>query len=699
VLLGVIVSARLFEIQVWDHAIYSDLASKQYRALQIVKGSRGIISDRDRTPLALNRPCYDIGVHRAQVEDIASTGNTLSKVLGMRSDRIQNEILGSSGFVLLRRQVEPERALVIKSMALPGVTVDESSERSYPFGEKLAPVLGYVDVDGKGISGLELEYNDFLLCPDGQNIIQRDAKGRTLWATLHAGQAKSGHHIILTIDDIIQTIVEEELASAVAKNHAKGGTVVVTNPQTGEILAMASAPGFNANNVNGHPEETHKIRSITDIYEPGSTFKIVTLAALLADSTKKLDDIVFCENGAYKLYGETIHDTKKHAWLSLENVFVLSSNIGTSKIARDLGPDAVYLVARNFGFGNQTGIGLPGEVNGILKNPRHWSKFSTAAISFGHEVAVTPLQIAMAYGAIANGGQLMKPVIVKEIQNSEMRSARQFRPQVIRQVLDGKTAKTMAGILEKVVQKGTGTEARLADLPIAGKTGTAQKLQDGQYSKSSYVASFVGFYPTDRARILIHVTLDEPRPEYYGGKVAAPVFKQILSRVLDFKSSPISNFGTIRYASESEPESKQLRAEIQEQALLAQLVGKRKHDAIKLMEDWDLPWEVIGAGAIVEEVKLKRPRADSAPKALVTLTDFALDSEQVSVPDLTRMSLRKAVSELSKRGLKVKIYGSGEIKRQDPPAGTKLKVGSTCLIECESPKMNAAIDKRYGPTP
>ncbi|MCG8604647.1 transpeptidase family protein, partial [bacterium] len=611
----------------------------------------------------------------------------------------QNEILGSNGFVLLRRQVEPERALVIKNMAIPGVTVDESSERSYPFGEKSAPVLGFLDVDGKGISGLELEYNDFLSCPDGKNIIQRDAKGRTLWATLHAGEAKSGHHIILTIDDVIQTIVEEELADAVAKNQAKGGTVVATNPQTGEILAMASFPGFDANNPNGHPEAARKIRSITDIYEPGSTFKIVTLAAMLADSTKKLDDIIFCENGAYKLYDETIHDTKKHAWLSLENVFVLSSNIGSSKIARDLGADTVYLFARNFGFGNQTGIGLPGEVSGILKNPRHWSKFSTAAISFGHEVAVTPLQMAMAYGAIANGGQLMKPLIVKEIQNSDMRSARRFRPQAIRRVLDGQTAKTMTKILEKVVRNGTGTEARLGDLPIAGKTGTAQKLQDGQYSKSSYVASFVGFYPTDHARILIHITLDEPRPEYYGGKVAAPVFKQILSRVLKFKNSPISNFGTIRYARNFEQRSEQTQARIREQMLAAQLVGKRQDDAIRLMKEWDIQWEVIGAGTLVEKVKLKKPQVGSDPVAIFTLTNFAFDSDQVTMPDLTHMSLRAAVSELSKRRLKVKIYGSGEIKRQDPPAGTKVSAGTTCLIECKEPKMNAAIDERYGPTP
>lgn len=499
----------------------------------VMKANRGLIYDRNLTPLALNKVSYDVGVDKHFVKNIESTSRKLAMSLSMNQSEIARKIRHGSGFVMLARRVSEKSAADIRMLNLDGVKVSELNQRVYPLNEKLAQVIGFVDVDGHGLGGLEFAYDSYLAGVDGMSILQRDATGEIVMPIANRTlEGKSGHDLVLTIDHIFQIIAEEELKKGIEKYKAHGGTILILNPNSGEILAMASAPSFDANRAADYDASSWRIRPVTDLHEPGSTFKIVTMAAALSDGMKKMNDIVFCENGKFKLYGHEINDSEKMGWQSFRNVFVNSSNIGTAKIARELGKDRLFVASRNFGFGNKTGIELPGEVSGMLKKPAEWSAFSVAAISYGHEVAATPLQIAMAYAAIANGGRLLKPAIVKEVRAKNNDVQYNFRPQVIRTVLDAPTCDNMIAILEDVVEKGTAQQAKIEGQKIAGKTGTAQKPRDGKYSDSDFFASFVGFYPSRSARVLIYVALDEPKPMHSGGHVAAPVFRNILQRIL-----------------------------------------------------------------------------------------------------------------------------------------------------------------------
>jgi cell division protein FtsI (penicillin-binding protein 3) len=531
------IALRLVQIQILDSKSYQKLARNQYTKKYVVRAPRGLIYDRNHTPLALNQPCFDIGVDRRFVKDIPATSRRLGSILKTNPLEIQNKIRKASKYVQLGRQLDEKTASQIMFMDLPGVQLTRLSERVYPLNEKLAPVLGFVNIEGRGASGIELACDAYLAGKNGATELQRDAKGNSLMAVSDTNtEEKSGSDIILTIDHVVQIIAEQELARAMSNFNAKGGSVTIINPNSGEILAMASAPGFDANHASYYPADNWRIRPVTDIFEPGSTYKIVTMAAALSEGIKKPDDIIYCENGKYRIFGEEISDTKKLGWLTFDNVFVYSSNIGAAKIAQEIGRNKMFIASRNFGFGNRTGIELPGEVSGILKKPIEWSKFSLAAISYGHEVGVTPLQIALAYAAVANGGTLMKPAIIKEIRSKENKTLYRFKPQHVRRVMTPEIAKTLTAILEQAVEKGTGELAQLPDLKIAGKTGTAQKLADSHrgYSDTHYMASFAGFYPSEQAKIVILVTLDEPNPVHSGGHAAAPVFRAILQRILDF---------------------------------------------------------------------------------------------------------------------------------------------------------------------
>ncbi|RMF68828.1 MAG: penicillin-binding protein 2, partial [Calditrichaeota bacterium] len=540
-LAALILVARLVQIQIVEHEHYEWIANNQHTGDYLEKAKRGVILDRNGKPLALNQPCYEIAVHKRLVEDLAKTGERLARVLQRDKSEVLHALDKPSPFVVVGRRVPAEQAHTIQMMRLPGVTITEMSERIYPLNEKLAQVLGFVGIDGKGLSGVEYAFDRYLKGHDGLRVVQRDALGKKVMPVYAATEEeKDGDTLVLTIDRVVQVIAEEELDAAVAKYHAKGGSVVVLNPRSGEILAMASRPGFDANQAPKRAPNAWRIRPITDIFEPGSTFKIVTMMAALADSIKKPNDIVFCENGQYKLFGQTINDPEKHGWLSVRDVLKYSSNIGIAKIAQEVGKRRLFQAARSLGFGNKTGIDLPGEVSGILKNPTEWSRFSVAAIAYGHEVAVTPLQVAMAYAAVANGGKLMKPGIVKEIRTPEGERVFQFRPQKIRTVMNEKTAAVLRDILRQVVESGTGQMARVEGLDVAGKTGTAQKpLQDRPgYSDNKFVASFVGFFPAKQPRLLVFVDLDEPFPVHSGGHVAAPTFRKIVTRLMEVWSPP-----------------------------------------------------------------------------------------------------------------------------------------------------------------
>jgi len=673
-LLCAIVAARLVHIQLLSHKKYVALAEEQYLREYVKKALRGRIYDRKMVTVALNKPSYDLGLDIRNVEDADRTARKIAAISDLSYTEVYTRIKSRKNFVYLRRNITEQQAAIFRGSAIAGIRVLERSERNYPMKEKLAQVLGFVNVDGHGLSGIELKLNDILKGRDGWSIQQKDAKGNSILPVQAATQTtENGQDVILTIDNIIQAIADEELEQAVKHFNAKSGSVVITNPRTGEILAMASVPGFDPNATTRADSASWRNRCITDIFEPGSTFKFVTLLAALQDSIKTANDIIYCENGRYKLFGETIRDSEKHGWLSVRNILKYSSNIGIAKIALEVGKERLFRTARSFGFGLKTGIELPGEVSGILRKPKAWSAFSVAAIAYGHEVAVTPLQMAMAYGAIANGGKLMKPAIVKQIVDATGKPVYHFEPTVIREVMRPQLAQAITNILEEVVESGTGVKARIANHRIAGKTGTAQKLQiSGRgYSNSRYMASFAGYYPADDAKYLIFINIDEPFPTHSGGSVAAPTFRKMLTRILDV-------YGEVE--AQPAPLTTQLR-ELPKPSRIPELRGRNVETAIKLLNEQGVSFKIIGDGAIVLRQAL-RTQGEGADLLVVETTNPPVGHSMQIMPDLVGLSVRQAISECALRGLKVKIFGSGDVIRQKPASGSKIKSGAQCMLEC-----------------
>jgi cell division protein FtsI (penicillin-binding protein 3) len=346
---------------------------------------------------------------------------------------------------------------------------------------------------------------------------------------------KDGYELVLTIDEVVQYIAERELDKAYKASHAKGASIIVMDPHTGAILAMANRPTFDLNNYTQADKDEVRNRSVCDLFEPGSVFKIVTASAALEEKRVSEEDKFFCENGSYRVASHVLHDHQKHGWLTFREVIGQSSNIGTTKVAQMLGSEVIYRYMKLFGFGEKTGINLPGEIQGMVKAPRYWSKISIAAIPIGQEVGVTSLQLVNAISAIANGGQLMKPYIVRQIRDRRGESIKEFAPALIQKVITLETASRVTQILKGVIEEGTGKMAKIEGISAAGKTGTAQKLEpNGSYSHNKFVASFIGFAPVEDPVVAIAVTLDEPHPYYFGGVVAAPVFKNVASDAIKY---------------------------------------------------------------------------------------------------------------------------------------------------------------------
>jgi len=662
------VTLRLIYVQIYRNDHYASLASEQYMREYTLHAPRGMVFDRNGMTVALNKERYDLTVNKRAVTDINQLAEQLAEVTGNSKKSISDKLSKQKSYAVLNRNIDSELATVIESSKFPGVQIIESSERHYPFKHVSAQVIGFSDIDGKGLSGVELQYDHILAGKDGWSILQKDARGKSVMPiTARTKESVRGDNVILTIDNSMQTIAEEEISRAVKKRNAIDGTAIITNPGTGEILAMASAPGFDANNVGSTSPNAWRIRSITDIFEPGSTFKVVTLMLALQDSSIKESDLIFCENGSIQLFGETINDSEKHAWLSVLDIFKHSSNIGTAKLAMQIGKEKLYRAARNFGFGNKTGIGLPGEVGGILKRTPDWSKLTTAAMSYGHEVAVTALQMAMAYGAIANGGMLMKPAILKEIQTADGIPLHQFRPQIIRNIMDARTAEKMTQVLISVVEDGSGINAKIPGVKLAGKTGTAQKPNPltGGYSNRNFVASFVGYYPANQAKLLIYVSVDEPYPVHSGGSVAAPVVRRILERIINVYET-------------QKPTQNPIFTKIEpvEQSLIPDVKGRRIEVAQKVLEEGGIGYRLEGNGIFVSS------QASDDQGVILKLQPVDLASEYTKMPDLTGLSIREAVAKLSVRGLRVKIKGSGKVDSQEPKPKTEMKVGSRCYLTC-----------------
>ena len=533
----VLVLFRLFSLQVLQAEELTARADRQHRKTVTVEGGRGGIYDRQGNPLAINMDVPSVFGVPASLENPSGVARDLARVLHIRADEIEKKLKQERSFVWIARKVDPEQGRSLERLSLDGIGTVLEGRRFYPKGPLLAHVLGFAGMDGQGLEGVERRYESYLRGEKQLVVLQRDALGRTVFPKgLNEQAPAAGHTIMLTIDEVIQYITEKELDEAVAASKAKGGIAIVMEPRTGAILALAISPKFDPNIVKGISADRWRNRALTDAYEPGSTMKVFIAAAALEEKVMEPGTMVYAENGRMTVANTVIHDHEKSGWITFAQVIQKSSNIGAAKTAMALGEERAYRYLRAFGFGERTEIDLPGEAAGLVKEPRDWGRRSLASIAIGQEIGVTALQLVTAASAVANGGWLMKPYVVSDIRSSQGQVVAQFGPQVRRRPISAETARTLTGIMEGVVTNGTGSRAAVSGFRVAGKTGTAQKIdpQTGAYSSTLFVGSFTGFVPAEDPRLAIVVIVDEPHAEAWGGVVAAPVFRKIAEQALPY---------------------------------------------------------------------------------------------------------------------------------------------------------------------
>ncbi|HBF43111.1 MAG TPA: penicillin-binding protein [Desulfobacteraceae bacterium] len=617
--LGIILG-RAYQLQVLEKDRLGAIARQGYIGTIKLPPKRGIIYDRKGDELAVSVEVGSVYAHPNRIKEKAKTARQLSRSLGERRSKIFGLLKKKRSFVWIKRKIPPNLARRIKKLDLVGVGVTAETRRYYPNKEIAAHLIGFVGSENQGLEGLEKHYDRLLKGPQNSLIQMRDALARPFSIRRPAFSGHGMHDLILTIDKDIQYQAEQALKSAVKKTKARAGQCLVMNPKTGEILAMAVVPEFNPNIFSKFKADQWRNRAITDCFEPGSTVKAFLLASGLEESvvapTTKFD----CENGEYRVGNHIVHDTHKYGVLSVSDIVVYSSNIGAVKIGKELGYSRFYKYLKKFGFGSKTGVDLLGERKGFVRLPDKARPFDRITPFFGQGMTVTSLQMATAMAAIANGGKLMRPYVVKSIVDESGNVMEKGRPKVVRRVISSKTARKLTRILEGVVRdKGTGVKAAIRGFCVAGKTGTAQKVDPvtKKYSNRKYVAVFFGFVPADQPRLVILVVIDEPKGVSYGGVVAAPVFRQV-------------GLWTLNY----------LRINPN-----VQLVDKGMDEK----EDGN---EISGTDRVSQK---------------------HLKIELGFLPDFAGLGMREVIKKGRSLGLKVFLEGTGLAFKQDPGPGVPLK--------------------------
>ena len=528
------VVTRLGYLQVAAHESFRLKADRQQQRVVELDAPRGTIYDARGRELAVSVAVDSAYAVPKAIADKPAAAAAIAAVLGEKPRDVLDRLEAGREFVWIARKLDRPQATRLRALELPGLGFLEESKRYYPMRELAAHVLGYVGLDNLGLSGLELQYEKTVAGKSARRTVLRDARrGTALDPDLSfVTDAQPGADLYLTIDATIQNITERELAAAVLEHNAKHGMAVVLDPRTGALLALASWPTFDPNHFNGYGAEVWRNRTLADAYEPGSTFKIITAAAALEHNLVDPSDVFDCEMGSITLLNTRIGDHKPFGLLSFRDILAKSSNVGAVKIGLKVGAERLAGMIQAFGFGRTTGVDLPGESAGIVRPVERWQPLSKAYISFGQEISITPLQLAVAAGAVANGGTLYAPYVVNGIGNGVQVVAQHRTPQPLGQPISATTARTLERMLEAVVAEGTAKAATIVGYPVAGKPGTAQKADAGGYSANRFVASFVGFAPARDARVLAAVVIDEPHPGYHGGEVAAPAFARIVDQTL-----------------------------------------------------------------------------------------------------------------------------------------------------------------------
>ena len=645
------VSVRLVQLQVVESDDYREKALRQRKGYVDLRSRRGEILDCHLEEFAISVEAGLVQAHPHKVDDPAGAARQLAPILGLAEQELYDKLISETRFRYLAREISPRQMAQIRQLRLAGIDVAGDSKRVYPNRELAAHVLGFVGVDGKGLSGLEFVYDDQIKGREGRVNFRFDAKRRRYGREADESPT-SGNVMVLFLDQSIQHAVEQVLNRTVESYQAKSGSAIVMNVQSGEVLAMASYPGFNPNNYTRSKLENFRNRAILDIYEPGSTFKIVTLAAVLNEGLSNPDESIDCRVGTVKLGGRVYREAAKgFQTLTFNEVLARSSNVGTIKLGLRLGDERLHTYIRKFGFGAKTGIELPGEQVGLLAPPSRWSRVSIGALSIGQEIGVTPLQLLRAFAVLANDGYLVKPRIVNRILSARGDVLDESEPQR-EAILSPATAREMRRAMALAVEAGTGRRARLSGYSSGGKTGTAQKFVDGAYSKTKYVASFAGFAPLDDPILASIVVIDEPKGASYGGVVAAPAFKQIMERSLIHLKVPRDR------PTRADPSNRQLAESAPENER-----GEFQVDRDDSGEKEGLPAEELEQtvlGLMGEEPPLHSNRT-----VTVATGSFRM-------PDFTGLSLREVARECSRLGLRLQVHGSGDAIGQRPPSGSRV---------------------------
>ncbi|HYK05236.1 MAG TPA: penicillin-binding transpeptidase domain-containing protein [Thermoanaerobaculia bacterium] len=612
---GVVVIVRLVQVQLVRHDHYVARAQKQQESTLSLKPVRGSILDAKGRVLAESIAAESIYADPQAIVDRKATAKTLAGIrgIGLTAREIEAKLRGKTSFAWIARQLPLEVTAEVRKVALPGIYFIEAHRRAYPRATLAANVVGYVGLDGDGLGGIEHSFDEHVRGTPGKVTLLRDARrGAYLVGGDGANRPKNGHHVVLTIDSVIQFIAERALEKAMAEYRAEGGSVLVMDPNNGAILAMASAPTFDPNRFRDFPPAAWRNRNVQDLYEPGSTFKIVTAAAGLDERLVTPSQMIDCGNGSITIQNITIneHDGHRYQMLSFEDVIVNSSNVGTVRVGLALGEQRFYDWIRRFGFGERAGIPLPGESSGLLRKTDKWTPVSPASISIGQEIGVTPLQIVRAVAAVATGGLLVEPRIVQRVIDDEGNVIHEPARHEPKRVMSEKSAAVLNEILKNVVSRGTGEKAALPEHVVAGKTGTAQKAGRGGYMPGHYIGSFAGYVPADQPRLVMLVVIDEPRGQHYGGTVAAPVFREVAEASLRYMGIAPSK-----------------------------------------------PSRTIGVGAPLLAA-FSQPQRSVGPAT--------------AVPDLRGLDARAAIAKAVASGLTVRAIGSGVVTSQEPEAGGAL---------------------------
>ncbi|MGD0098886.1 MAG: penicillin-binding transpeptidase domain-containing protein [Acidobacteriota bacterium] len=659
-----LILVRLIQLQVFEHRSFIQIASQKQQVTRSILAPRGIIYDSHMDELATSVPVSMVVADPHAIKDIPGAAQSLAEILEMNPQDLLNRMTDPAHryYMVVKHRIDPNAERLIKSLGIEGVYLAEESMRVFPNRELACHVLGFVNMNGDGTYGLEQQYNKELQGKEGQFSFDVDARRRSFRVKVDKPPVQ-GHSLVLSIDKSIQYIADRELAAGVEKAQARAGTAIVMESDTGRILALSNYPQFNCNTYSDYEPDLWRNRGISDVFEPGSTFKVVVATAALEAGLTRQDEMIDCQMGSITIGRHLFHDHKGYGLLSFSQILEYSSNVGAAKLGLRLGEQRLYEALRTFGFGSKTGIDLPGEIVGIVRDWHDWSGLSIGAISFGQEVGVTSIQILTAINAIANGGYRVRPSIVDRIIDEAGDLVSVNAPERVR-LMSPRTAEAVSNAFEGVVLRGTGRRAALEGYRAAGKTGTAQKIVDGHYSPSKYVSSFIGFAPLPHPRFTILVQIDEPKGVHYGGDVSAPFFQKIAQEaLLQLRVPPDPSLPL--------PQFKPLVAD-------------------RSTEDY-IP-------DAVQPLKSPRKASKEEPEQQEAIVIPVGAGNPVAIPDFRGLGKRTVLDLCLALGINLQASGAGIAVFQSPMPGTKVPSGTTCNVTFAKANLKeqlTAADQRY----